>query len=336
MKTYLISIISKHLIPNYLFIKEWKDRYDDMIFITTEEMEALGITLRLERALNLVEYSVRRITVSEENLNDLHEKLKEELCSKENQYIVNITGGTKIMSLGCHYFFSRFNSSFYYIPIGRNKINDVGSSADIPILYRMNLWEYLTLYGLTAKHEVALVYPPEHTKRLFLRFKQSGFNRYKIPQLREAQNLPDEKDKRYYGGIWFEEYCFQRMKEELVLSDESIWQGIKLFRGNSGIVNDNEIDVMFVRDNQLYVCECKMSLSKPQEKAHNVLEQYMYKLAAISKDFGLIVKPYIMTIHRGVFSDERGKSIKKRMDILGIKGFFDSRDFKEEMPWKEL
>jgi hypothetical protein len=58
----------------------------------------------------------------------------------------------------------------------------------------------------------------------------------------------------------------------------------------------------------------------------------MYKLAAISKDFGLRVNPYIFTKHRftpKAFNEARMSAIHKRMKILGIKGLLGRNEFKE-------
>jgi hypothetical protein len=97
-------------------------------------------------------------------------------------------------------------------------------------------------------------------------------------------------------------------------------------------MNDNEIDVMWAMDNQIYVGECKVSLSKPMTTAPEYLDQIMYKLAAISKDFGLGVNPYIFTKHRFTtdsFNETRMSAIQKRMKILGIKGLLGKDELKE-------
>jgi hypothetical protein len=68
----------------------------------------------------------------------------------------------------------------------------------------------------------------------------------------------------------------------------------------------------------------------PMVKDYELLEQYMYKLAAISKDFGLVVNPYILTLHRiENFSPARKQAIERRMKILGIKDILDSNTFKQ-------
>ena len=55
----------------------------------------------------------------------------------------------------------------------------------------------------------------------------------------------------------------------------------------------------------------------------------MYKLSAISKDFGLRVNPYIfikLGLPSKYFNDDRKKAVEKRMKILGIKGILSEKE----------
>ncbi|MDR0682459.1 MAG: DUF1887 family protein [Dysgonamonadaceae bacterium] len=291
--THLVSLISDHLLPNYLFIKEMEGKYDDLLFVTTEKMHIADIGARLEKALGVEKGSIRRIIVSEEDLNKTVGKLESIPFADDERFIVNLTCGTKIMSIGVYNFFSRFESSFYYIPIGKNKIENVGTSEDIPLNYRVNLHEYLTLYGL-----------------------------------RYTNDITDKKLVESEGAK-FEVDIYNRLKNELKLQNDFIFRGVKLFREDSEKMNDNEIDVMWAMDNQIYVGECKVSLSRPMTTVPEYLDQIMYKLAAISKDFGLRVNPYIFTKHyftRGAFNEKRMSAIQKRMKILGIKGLLGCKE----------
>jgi hypothetical protein len=330
MSTRLVSLISSHLLPNYLFIREMEGMYDGLLFVTTEKMQNDGIGIRLEKALGLKENSVQRITVSEEDLNEMLAAMKSVSFSETDRFIVNLTCGTKIMSIGVYTHFSGYASSFYYIPIGKNKIEDVGTSEDIPLHYRVNLKEYLTLYGLTYEYDNKYVYPPEHTTNLFKRFKDARFNRYKIPEILNAHTF-NEHDKRYYSGVWFEEYVYLRVKTEKNIPDDSIARGVKIYRRDSAGYNDNEIDIMYVFDNNLYIGECKVSMIGAQGNGGvKLLEQYMYKLAAIAKDFGLMVNPYIFTLHPfNRVSPSKMQAIKKRMKILGIRNILETEAFRQ-------
>ncbi len=338
MKRILISVLSDYLQPNFLLIKELEGEYDELIFITTEIMESKNKkkSYWLSKALKLGN-EVGKIVVEEDDYEAVVEALDKEQFSSENQYIVNLTGGTKVMSIAVHDYFSKFNPKFYYVPIGKNEIKSFNSKEEgIPLKYRMNLVEYFTLYGLSYKCDNSLIYKEEHSKNLFGRFKNVNFNRSKIAELANAQSLNKALDKRYYGGTWFEEYAYSRLKEELGLNDGQICKSAKIFRETS-TENDNEIDVMFVKDNLLHIFECKVTMSGvgPNKSSSQSIESVLYKLAAVSKDFGLRVNSYLLTLQKiknnlSNFSEKRLESLEKRKNILGIKAILDSSDLKKE------
>lgn len=304
--TYLISILSEHLLPNFFIAKEFEGQYNRHVFITTERMEKLSMTNRFSKALGIEQIEVKIITVSEDDLPDVMHKLQSEQFSESDRFIVNLTGGTKIISIGTFSYFFKKTDDFYYVAIGVNKIQKVKSGKDLMLNYRVNVDEYLSLYGLS--------FTSENTIR-----------------------IQDTK------GAEFEAYITNRIKSENGIKNGHIYRGVKIFRENEK-VNDNEIDVMWTFNNQLFVGECKLSLNKaramdwsdgegrPIANPVEYLDEIMYKLAAISKDFGLRVNPYIFTRHRfspPVFTPQRMKAIEKRMKILGIKGLLGKEEISQ-------
>ena len=329
--TYLISLIGDYLLPNHLLIKEMKGKYDQLLFITTRQKQGSGRGKRLEQALGLKENYVRRVIVSDEDLNEMLAGLKEYHFSSQDKYIVNISCGTHILAIGAHEFFAQFQSEFYYIPSGKNKIENVRTSADIPLNYRINVKEYLALHGLRIEYNEALYRSKEYTFNLFERYKRANFNRYKVPEILNATSCDHDDDRRYFSGAWFEEYTYHLIKDRMNIKDDCIYTGVKIFRNDSGKQNDNELDIIYTSGNELYIGECKVSLAgTPENRGIKLLEQYMYKLAAISDEFGLHVHPYIFTLHQfNRQQAERLPGIKRKMRLIGIKGFIDGHDFKQ-------
>lgn len=310
--TYLISIISEHLLPNYFLAKELEGQYNLHIFITTARMENHKMSERFCKTLGIETNEVKIITVSEDSLPDVMHKLQSEQFNDTDRFIVNLTGGTKIISIGAFTWFFKKTEDFYYVPIGVNKIQKVKTGIEMPLNYRVNVAEYLSLYGLRFTHEGV-----------------------------------EKSDVHNDPGARFEVNMFNRLKSDLGINSGHILRGVKLYREDSSHRNDNEIDVMWTADNQLFVCECKLSLNKaramdwsegegrPIANPVEYLDEIMYKLAAISKDFGLRVNLYIFTLHRfspPVFTPQRMKAIEKRMKILGIKGLLG----KEELSKNKL
>lgn len=302
--TFLMSLLSEHLLPNFLLAREFEGKYDQHIFITTPKMSENGMTSRFGNALGIDEQNVKVVAVSEDDLPDTKQKLEIENFNRDDKYLINLTGGTKIMAIAVFQHFFKFDVQYFYVPIATNKIENVRTGENLSLNYRLNVLEYLSLYGLHI----------------------------------EANSTSNKNNEK--AGEKFEKFIFNCIKDKKRLSPEKmqIAQGVKIYRNYDEKLNDNEIDVMWTEENQLYVSECKVSLWKPKERDSNnrlisnprdYLDEIMYKLSAISKDFGLRVNPYIFIKHGldpKIFNGDSLKSVEKRMKILGIKGIFNERE----------
>ena len=317
MSKTIVSILSDHLLPNFLFIKEMEGQYSDLLFVSTPQMEMQEKAMHLEVALGRKEGSVRRIVVANDNYKEILDALRAEQLSGSVEYVVNITGGTKTMSLAVHEYFCQFNASFVYVPIGKNSYYDFSTDQTHSLDYRVSLNEYFTLYGLAYDYDNDLICDAQRSFKLFDEQKKRNF--YLTKELRDAHKAPRPELRRYLGGEWFEEYVYLRIKRDFNLRDEDIAKSVKICRLSS-TSNDNELDVVFVRDNALYVIECKVSMTGYGKEPKSVVDEYLYKLAAISKDFGLRVNSYIFTLHQmGRFAPATRENMSKRMRILGIR-----------------
>lgn len=321
MSKTIVSILSDHLLPNFLFIKEMEGQYSDLLFVSTPQMEMQEKAMHLEVALGRKEGSVRRIVVANDNYKEILDALRAEQLSGSVEYVVNITGGTKTMSLAVHEYFCQFNASFVYVPIGKNSYYDFSTDQTNSLDYRVSLNEYFTLYGLAYDYDNDLICDAQRPFNLFNEQKMSNF--YLTEELRYTQKAPRPELRRYLGGEWFEEYVYLRIKRDFKLRDEDIAKSVKICRLSS-TSNDNELDVVFVRDNALYVIECKVSMTGYGKDPKSVVDEYLYKLAAISKDFGLRVNSYIFTLHQmWRFAKATQENMSKRMRILGIRDIID-------------
>ena len=330
MKKILVSILSEHVVPNYLFIKEMKGNFDELLFVTTPKVAALQRGRQIERALRREELSVKRVEVESDDYQSIMRTLGEECTGVEHSYIVNLTGGTKMMSLAVHDFFMKVeHHAFYYIPIGRNVWYNLEDGMPHPIAYRLKLNEYLTLYGLNYTAEPEMLQSEEESVRLFDKVKAKNFH---LPDyLFRAKEIYEDSQKRiYFSGGWFEEYIYYRIKRELNLGDDYIAKGVKIFRNANDDTNDNELDVVFMYENMLHVIECKVTMygNDKEKKVKDTVDKYLYKLAAISKDFGLAVNSYLCSLHR-FQTEQEFKSADRRRRILGIKAIIGTQQLLE-------
>jgi hypothetical protein len=165
MKTILVSLVSDQTIPNILAIHHVKP--DELLFITTKDMEKKQKIQAILTTLNRLKlpYEGNRsssIIVQEDSILDCHQQLEQWIQGKEDaEFVVNLTGGTKIMSIAAYdYFIKDYNSKMLYIPIRKNHyiIPSPKKSPKKPVelALRLNLIEYVTAYGLKVTNESRL------------------------------------------------------------------------------------------------------------------------------------------------------------------------------------
>ena len=326
--TYLVSLINDHIFPAYLFIKEMEGKYDRLLLVASHR-SAVQVS-RIEKTLRLAEGSAPQIVISETDLNDIRDELNNHRFFPEDRFIVHLSYDTTVMSIGIFEYFSNHgNASFYFVPPGKNSIEEIRTSHKRPLQYRVNVWEYFSLHGVRIKPNEKLTYPVKHTFELYEQFKMAGYNKDRLEMMRFFDEM-DEVNKIYYSGAWFEEYVYHRIKKEKKLADDCIYTGVKIFRSETDMENDNEIDIVFVLDNELYVGECKTSLSGiPGGKSGSkLLEDYLYKLAAVTIDFGMNVRQLFFTLHQ--LKRLNLDSIRRRMKILQLEVLIGRDDFKKE------
>jgi hypothetical protein len=156
MSRIIVSLISDQTIPNYIFIKEMYQEGDELLFIYSRKMQVKKDWLlkALEvKSTNLIPKTMHLI--DEENWNSMIQSTLD-LLEKGKKYIVNLTGGTKYMSLAMYEVFSGFDSLFYYIPFPKNEILRLNNPSTIEegyegvlsLNYRIGIKEYLTAYNV--------------------------------------------------------------------------------------------------------------------------------------------------------------------------------------------
>lgn len=322
MKTVLVSIITGQNIPNLLLIKELQGQYDELLFITTERMESENRSRHLELAAGLPPGSVERWEVDNASLSQTKKNL-EVKPAEGKKYIVNITGGTKIITLGVFNHFARPGNEIVYLPIGKNLIEPVfpdGSRPPQSIITRLTLEQYLQAYGIGMKSKTATKKSFGELKLILKNFQNKGYN---IKSLQEG--YPPEW-LNYFTGEWFEEWLYHRLKQQLNLGDDYIKTNVELLYDHPQEVlskNDQEIDVAFIRENTLYILEAKASIRGNKAQGQGIYN-FLFKLSAINKTLGLSSRPYLVTLaDLGARSSDYQNELKRKMSLLKISGVID-------------
>jgi hypothetical protein len=355
MSLILVSLISDQTIPNVLFIRD-QPKAAHYIFISTEKMEKRMIVTNIIKACPDLVISYNTIVVEEDSLSDFEQVVESGLDRQDDfHYLVNITGGTKIMSLAAYLYFTKIGSSeIFYLPLGKShfrQIYPMKKNKIKEISFRINLQGYLEANGVTVQSKAFA------QKNRMIRDKDQ--NEQIMKAFVGDANLPIKKMVEYFRTSGF------RDKKNLPLSDEiklemspilaagfmpenpenlnrdetnyltgdwfeeftyDVVQRIlgkddseigKGIRVTRGEKTSNEFDVMFTHENALYVIECKTDVADNEEgRLSQLFTSTLYKASTLKKDFGLFVKYYLFSVNDfSKLSPEQ----KDRARVLDIK-----------------
>ena len=160
MSKTIVNIVDKiNPLPAYLFIKEYYEDGDKLLFISAEE--DIDCIKPLAQSLTVDEDLVNIIIIKRHEDKMLYEYICRTIKSELNtdtQYYLNLAGGNRYMTLSVQHVFEEFNTLFFYTQTRENLIvktifdHSIYDDDDevFPIKHRMNLKEYFGLYGLES------------------------------------------------------------------------------------------------------------------------------------------------------------------------------------------
>jgi len=177
MKRTIVNLVSEQTTPNFLFIKEMIQTGDKLLFISSQKFSE-----RIEwiiKSLGYANCSINRIILPdgvEEKWMQMIELIKCNLSRDEN-YTVNLTCGTKYMISAVPKAFDGFNATFYYIPFPKNTILKIGDDTCKMINYRMSVMEYFNCNNTSIPNQKGISKNEAYTK-VFLKFFLEGTNEF--------------------------------------------------------------------------------------------------------------------------------------------------------------
>lgn len=259
---------------------------------------------------------------------------------KNDKLIINLTGGTKIMVLGAYNVLNKFAEQMIYTPIPKNEFvvvypRESTCKSPVALNLRLSVEAYVTAYGVKVKNSNKIEQLKSNAKKnenlckwmvqnykdiqdiligfyenlkdhrddknYRLRMKYTPKKQHERDFLKKLDMTEGNIDKtlvkheiRFLTGDWLSDYCFNEISG---LSVDDCVTGIKLVSSQGA---DNEFDVMFTKDNALYIVECK-SLKQKHDKDADIL----YKISALQDDFGLRVDGFLVSTARNII-DIRG------------------------------
>lgn len=185
MSKTIVNIIDvKDPLPAYLFTKEVYAKGDKLLFISTDKEEH-NIAL-LTKCLAVDESEVESIVVVREKEEFLYEHICRAIKGRlrdNEEYYVNLAGGSRYMALSVQHVFEAYNALFFYTQTRENQIvktifdDSIYDDDDVvyPIAYRMTLGEYFELYGLDHDADIPrpAVRDSAFARHLFVMFSQN-------------------------------------------------------------------------------------------------------------------------------------------------------------------
>lgn len=313
MNIAYVTLVSKQTIPNVQYIKEFRNQFDQYFFVSTETMEKSLKSSHIIKATSLCEDQVKIIIVSEENFNHIISELKKINFEEFDSIVVNCTLGTKIMSLAVFDYFRKLDKSkLYYTPIGTNRyVNILDENENKSFETKISIKEYFSSYGYEIRNQSKPLFDLEYAEFFKQRFEKFGNAEYdilenlrairdkkkiqiddrlrlfleKIKFVTKGKEILTKHEIQYLTGGWFEEWTYFKIKKKYQLEDEQIALGVLV-----KAVADNDLDVVFIINNELYVIECKTRFGRDIQQAT------LYKSGALIDLFGIAAKSYLFTL----------------------------------------
>lgn len=155
--TTLVCLISNQHVPNLLPIHECKP--DHLLLLLTSGMEKKGKEISLLNALAAGgldyqgKYDILRIK-DENSINGVYSALQDAYDgSQDKDWIINLTGGNKPMSMGAYTFSEKNSLKTLYIAENNQKIAvDLLTGSSVPLTHHLSTDEFLAGYGFAIQN----------------------------------------------------------------------------------------------------------------------------------------------------------------------------------------
>ena len=341
-----VVLVSDQTIPNVVYLKNIEKKWDKVLLISTKNMEApkKNKSKAILSAIGKVDYDV--LVVDENMLFDIREKLKNYFEGKRfDKIFVNITGGTKIMSLATYNFFKdkSFTENIVYLPIGSTSykqiypLGDDDKAIDLPITYKMDVEGYLKALGVGIE-SIGKPVNPRLSKKLFGLFFDKRWIFFELTTiLRNYRNSDGPKKllkpsslndfNKVLGflqllGLNEKEFDFSKDRtwidyfsggwfEEYVYSELEKLKGI--------CIDDIKINIKLERKfgdakmpnefDVIFIVSNSLNIieCKSGDLSGFELSNTFYKVAYLNRIFGLSAKSYLVSLGENIFDNKTGK-----------------------------
>lgn len=288
----IFCLVSRQSMANVLPVLMFKPQ-QVVLFSTPEEKKSAD---NLEKLFQLKKIKVKRVDgLDAYNYLKFKDEVKQQLKNFEEEIILNVTGGTKLMALAAYEAFAEKDKKIIYCDTEHQKIISLMPEYKIENLQAdISIEDYLLSYGYHIKEtkDFSLIekfYPlfefiidkkimeefinffkyirekhVEDRPRITILSKNRNFYFYKNFDNYSIQFNPHNKKSisinitEYRLGDWLEYYVYYILKEKYKLNPLT---GVKIISDENV---ENEIDVLVLKDYKLYNYSCKSGKSDNQ------------------------------------------------------------------------
>lgn len=320
-----VLLLSTQTLPNVLFLKELVAKgvqVQQLIMLSTQRMKAEGRGEWVLQASGLKgKVEVQEIEIAAEDYRQAKIDLQQHQHDPKAYYFLNLTGGTKTMAMAAYDFYrAQADCRAFYMPIGGQFIQRIyPDHEEVAITTQLGLKDYLAAYGCYIEEQGELLGSKQETESIAKELMQKG-TPLQTKGLNTALAMDGKDPKRnYYMGAWFEEWTYHFFKTHFNLQQTQIAFNCKLKwkQSKNSSEADNELDLLFVHQNQLHIIECKCYVN--DNLTATKITQPMYKLGAIQRNLGLHAHCYLLIANELGEDPQRYKRIALLEKLLRIR-----------------
>lgn len=353
----LLCLLSDQHVPNLLSAHHYKP--DHLVLIETERMKRRAVAQRLLNALKLggLDYGSKHHVEplsAEDDLSAVRGALQTAYGRyPSGEWVANVTGGTKPMSIATYEFFKALGGKIVYTNFSRPaRIIDLVDGTTDDCSHRLGIHEFLAGYSFESRKaddkaaeaeeraegwresaELLARYasdsdvlPLGDNERKKARDKgiELGADRFKFPcdQLRaiwiggSSTRVLSKHEAEFLTGGWLEVFVWNLLRQRAdALGVWDVRLGMEV--GRCGDRTGNDFDVSFMHDYGLSMVECK-SGAQDHDRSTGIL----YKVEAVTRQFrALRVRSYLATTSPNVLDKEQNvkPSLQSRSAIYNCK-----------------
>ena len=285
MKT-LICLVSKQAMANVIPAFEMKP--GKVILLSTSEEKNTAFNIQNVLLKNRINTEIYKDLISPYKLEKIQKAINKIIALKDSEFILNVTGGTKIMAITAFEVFKENNLKvIYYDPDHHQIIKLYPGHSDEKVKLIISIEDYLLSYGYKIIEDLTNSGRAESKQKLFNAFNETRFSEFiyfldfikKNYQLNEPKIyrtifdfrfnknydtviITDLKSKQsikyelseFKIGDWLEDFVYLKLKNK---GYDDIKYGVKIKNGK--VVN--EIDVIASKDCRLCLFSCKSGKS---------------------------------------------------------------------------